>query len=649
VVPVQLSVTGHHDKANFIFSIADLLRGTYRPHEYGQVILPLCVLRRLDCVLEPTKVAVVEAAKTLQIENKDPILRRIAKQTFYNTSPLDFRKLLDDPGHIAGNVSAYIAGFSPMAFETFDRFGFERQIERLESHDLLFLVFRRFAGIDLHPDKVSNTDMGYIFEELIRRFSEQSNEAAGEHFTPREVVRLMVDLLFIEDDPLLREKGIIRSMYDPACGTGGMLSVAQEYLRELNPSARLEAFGQELNDESWAICRSDMMIKGQNPENIIVGNSFTKDGHGGREFDYFLSNPPFGVEWKKDAAFIKSEANKADGGRFGAGLPRVSDGSFLFLQHMISKWKPVDRGGSRLAIVLNGSPLVNGDAGSGESNIRRWLIENDWVEAIIALPDQLFYNTDIFTFIWILTNRKRANRVGKIQLIDGSDLYTRLRRNLGKKRNEISSDQLQEIIGIYGEFEDGPKCKVFPNQALGYQRVTVQRPLRVAYAVTPEGLESIRGLSKLGPHATKVADMLSAKFDERRTPQAAASQLVASVLDDARIKSSPTLIGRILQCLAVHDPNAPPVLGAQGWPVADPSLRDTEDIPLGVKIDEYLAREVSPFRPDAWAEVAKVKIGYEIPFNFHFFTPPPVRPLAEIDRGIDTLESEILKLLSEVR
>ncbi len=370
--------------ASFIWSVADKLRGVYKQSEYGRVILPLVVLRRLDCVLEPTKEEVLarHAALKGKVENVEPVLQAVAGQSFYNTSPLDLRRLLDDPANVAGNLRSYIAGFSPAARDVIDKFGFDAQITRLADKDLLYLVVAQFAEIDLHPNVVSNLEMGYLYEELVRRFSELSNETAGEHFTPREVIRLMVNLLFVEDDDLLRKPGVVRTLYDPACGTGGMLSVAEDYLRDLNPGARLEVFGQELNDETYAVCRSDMMLKGQDASHIVSGNSFSDDGHQGRTFDYMLANPPFGVEWKSVEKTVKEE-REALGfrGRFGAGLPAINDGSFLFLQHMLSKMKPVEQGGSRLAIVFNGSPLFTGAAGSGPSEIRRWIIENDWLEA----------------------------------------------------------------------------------------------------------------------------------------------------------------------------------------------------------------------------------------------------------------------------
>ncbi|HXT33940.1 MAG TPA: class I SAM-dependent DNA methyltransferase, partial [Chloroflexota bacterium] len=487
---------GFGDKVGFIWSVADLLRGDYKPSEYGRVILPLVTLRRLDCVLAPTKEAVLAqdgAWKAGGRTTPEAVLQRVAKQQFYNTSKLDFPKLLADPAQIAGSLRAYINGFSTQTRETFEKFQFEEHIVRLERANLLYRVLQRFAEIDLHPDKVSNLVMGAIYEELIRRFSEQANETAGEHFTPREVIRLMVDLLFLEDDDLLRQPGIVRTLYDPAAGTGGMLSEADGYLRELNPAARLEVFGQELNDETFAICQSDLMLKGYDPAHITSGNSFTRDGlPADQRFDYCLSNPPYGVEWKKVEDEIRSEYQAlGHDGRFGAGLPRINDGSFLFLQHMISKWKPVEEGGSRLAIIFNGSPLFTGGAGSGESEIRRWIIEHDWLEAIVALPDQLFYNTGINTYIWVLTNRKQAKRRGKVQLVNAVSFFQKMRKSLGQKRNEISLAQIEEIVRLYGYFTDGPYSKIFANQDFGYRHVTVERPLRVRYALIEETLSAV--------------------------------------------------------------------------------------------------------------------------------------------------------------
>ena len=467
--------------ANFIWSVADLLRGDYKQAEYGKVILPFTILRRLDCVLQPTKANVlskVPAIERMGLKNLDPVLNKEAGQVFHNRSKYDFGKMVGDANNILDNLKDYIQGFSAETQDIFEKFEFEKQIHRLDNKNLLFAIVKRFEEIDLHPSKINNLQMGYIFEELIRKFAEISNETAGEHFTPREVIRLMVNLLFINDRDTLTKKGIVKTIYDCACGTGGMLSVADEYIRELNRDAKLELFGQELNEESYAICKSEMLIKGQKPDNIKYGNSFTEDQLQGSEFDYMLANPPFGVEWKKVEKEIKREHEQQGfAGRFGAGLPRISDGSFMFLQHLISKMRKSGADGSRIGIIFNGSPLFSGGAGSGESEIRKWIIEGDMLEAIVALPDQLFYNTGISTYIWIVTNKKAPERRGKVQLINAASFFQKMSRSLGNKRNEISEQQIQEITNIYGTYEEGECCKIFDNEDFGYYRLTVERPL----------------------------------------------------------------------------------------------------------------------------------------------------------------------------
>jgi type I restriction enzyme M protein len=467
--------------ANFIWEIANLLRGDYKQSDYGKVILPLTVLRRLDCVLSPTKQKVLDylpKLKSTNVQNVDPILNKVAKHNFHNRSEYDFEKLIADPDNIAANLRNYINGFSENARQIIEYFEFDKQIDRLEKSNLLYLVIKRFQEVDMHPSKMSNVEAGYLFEELIRKFAEISNETAGEHFTPREVIRLMVNLLFMIDKDILTQAGIVKTLFDPAGGTGGMLTVSDEYVRELNPDSRVELFGQEINPESYAIFKADMLIKGQNASNVKYGNSFTEDGLEGYTFDYMLSNPPFGVSWKKVQKQIKKEHEDLGfAGRFGAGLPRVSDGSLLFLQHMMSKMKQTEQG-TRLAIVFNGSPLFTGSAGSGESEIRRWVIENDRLEAIIALPDQLFYNTGISTYIWVVDNRKRPERKGKVQLINAVDMFQKMSKSLGNKRNLISEEQIAEITRIYGDFEEGPHCKIFDNEDFGYSRITVERPQR---------------------------------------------------------------------------------------------------------------------------------------------------------------------------
>ena len=582
------------EKADLIWRVADLLRGDYKQSDYGKVILPMTVIRRLDCVLEPTKQKVLDHLPKVQTLNEvivEKTLNKVAGYNFHNRSPFNFDKLIADPNNIALNLRAYINGFSASAREILEYFNFDVQIDLMDdpNTDLLFRVVKSFQEIDLAD--MESMEMGYVFEDLIRRFSEQSNETAGEHFTPREVIRLMVNVLFIEDRDILTQDGIVRTLYDPACGTGGMLSVGELYVKELNPDADLKVFGQEINSESFAICKSDMLIKGQNPSNIKFGNTFTVDGLKEEEFDYMLSNPPFGVDWKKAEKIIKSEANsKGFDGRFGAGLPRINDGALLFLQHMISKMK---EGGSRIGIVFNGSPLFTGAAESGESNIRRWIIENDWLEAIIALPDQLFYNTGISTYIWIVTNKKSKEREGFVQLInatgskdeellkegkiDFNRFWQKMDRSLGNKRKKIAENGNEKGIGfitdLYGNFEENEFVKILPNEYFGYWRVTVEQPLK----------------------------------DEK---------------------------GKVIK--------------TKGKPKPDTSLRDYENIPFLKKdangklvpqtIEEYFETEVKPHLPEAWIDESKTKTGYEINFTKYFYEFKPLRSLSEIKADILELE-----------
>ena len=683
-------LTSFSEIANFIWSIADLLRGDYKQADYGKVILPLTVLRRLDCVLADTKDAVLKKLPGLKGGSETILEKQLNRATgfpFHNTSPLDFDKLRGDPNHVAANLRRYIKSFSANARDVIERFEFDQQIDKLDEANLLFQVVSRFAEVDLHPDVVPNHVMGSAFEELIRRFSEQSNETAGEHFTPREVIRLMVNLLFIDDDAVLRKKGIVRTLFDPACGTGGMLSVAEEYLRDLNPDARLEVFGQELNDESYAICKADMMIKGQNPYAIIFGNSFSQDGHKTVRFDYMLSNPPFGVEWKKVEKEIRDEAEtQGHAGRFGAGLPRINDGSLLFLQHMLSKMKPVTQegGGSRIAIVFNGSPLFTGDAGSGESEIRRWIIENDWLEAIIALPDQLFYNTGISTYVWILTNQKPKERKGKIQLINGVDLFVKMKKSLGNKRNELSQENIEAITRLYGQFNTvgathaSPlhpgepstiRSKIFDNEDFGYQRIVVERPLRLSFQASPERIERLKeerafiGLAEskkkgeAGERETREGKVLQAeiiaalgKLEPTKVYKSRA--LFGAELDEAMkaagIRLPAPVRKAILAALGERDETAEICMDQEGDPEPDADLRDYENVPLKEDFWEYFRREVKPHVPDAWVDETKTKIGYEIPFTRHFYKYQPLRPLKEIEKDIRALESEIQQALAGV-
>lgn len=569
--------------SSFIWSVADLLRGDYKPHEYGRVILPFTVLRRLDCVLEPTKPAVLAEfeKRTKSGVNPEPFLVQKSGQHFVNTSPLDMKRLMGDADHIRENLFAYVQAFSPPVRDIFENFEFHLQIERLAKAGLLYLVTEKFANVDLHPSVVSNARMGTVFEELIRRFAELSNETAGEHFTPRDVIRLMVDLIFVEDDDALRKPGVVRSLYDPTAGTGGMLSVAEEYLTTMNPKARMVLYGQELNAESYAICKADMLIKGQDISNIVLGNTLSNDGLAGRHFDYMLSNPPFGVEWKKIEPIVRKEhEQRGFDGRFGPGLPRVSDGSLLFLLHLLSKMRPAAEGGCRFGIVLNGSPLFTGGAGSGEGEIRRYVLENDLVEAIIGLPTDMFYNTGIATYVWIVSNRKPANRKGTVQLIDASTMWQKMRKSLGSKRKELTAAHVDEITRIFGECEEvtragTPISRIFPNEVFGYRTITVERPLR----------------------------------DER-------GNLVVGTKGKLKGKSQP-----------------------------DANLRDSENVPLREDVHEYFEREVRPHAPDAWIDHEKTKIGYEIPFNRHFYVFTPPRSLAEIDAELKTVTDRIVAMI----
>ncbi len=568
----------------FLWSVADLLRGDYKQSEYGKVILPFTVLRRLDCVLASTKAAVLSEKELREKAglNPEPFLLKRAGQHFYNTSPLDLKKLMGDPANIAENLRDYVRAFSPAVRDIFESFEFHTQVDKLAKSGLLYLVTEKFANVDLHPEAVSNAQMGLVFEELIRKFAELSNETAGEHFTPREVIRLMVNLLFIEDDDALSKPGVVRSLYDPTAGTGGMLSVAGEHLAGHNPAARLVMYGQELNPESYAICKADMLIKGQDIANIKFGNTLSADGLHGQHFDYMLSNPPFGVEWKKIEKEVRKEAEQQGfDGRFGPGLPRVSDGSLLFLLHLLAKMRPAREGGSRFGIVLNGSPLFTGGAGSGESEIRRYVLENDLVEAIIGLPTDMFYNTGISTYVWIVSNRKPAHRARKVQLIDASGFWQKMRKTLGSKRKELSPAHIDDITRLFGAFEDVtrdgvPISRIFPNEAFGYRTITVERPERDAKGKVVVGTKG-KGAGK---------------------------------------------------------------------PVPDSALRDTENVPLAEDVGAYFKREVLPHAPDAWIDHDKTKVGYEIPFNRHFYVFKPPRPLSEIDAELKACTDRILGMIA---
>jgi type I restriction enzyme M protein len=657
---------GFQDKVSLIWSVADILRGDFKPHEYGQTILPFVVLRRLECALEKTKDKVIAKSKSLEgkINDLETILNKESGHNFYNTSPLSLTKILQDPDKVASNLNSYIRAFSPSASEVLDKYGFPDKIKKLEEQGLLYQIIGKFADLDLSEETVSNEAMGYVFEELLRKFSEMSNETAGEHYTPREVIRLMVNLLFIEDSKALAGQKPIRSIYDPACGTGGMLSIAEEYLHDLNPNIKLNVFGQELNPETWAIARSDLMIKGQDPTRITLGNSLNnEDGHAGKQFDYCISNPPYGVDWKKYQEPIEKEhKTKGFEGRYGAGLPRVSDGSFLFIQHMISKMKPVAdksetkdiiEGGSRIAIILSGSPLFSGQAGSGESEIRRWIIENDLLEGIVAMPDQMFYNTGIGTYIWIISNRKDKKSKGLVRLVDAREFGTKMRKSLGDKRKELTSDAIEQITNLYSEAisnSSDKRVKVMKNEEFGFARLTVERPLRRVWRVDEEIL-----LFAPAALRTKLEIMGSQTFMSAKEAEDA---FLSAGFEGKEVIAA-------MKAIATTDSKASPIAGKKHAFEPDPELRDSENISLPAGFiqmkefeganaieklaEEHLMNEIHPYVPDAWIDHSKTKIGYEVPFIRQFYTYIPPRPVSEIRQEIELLEQQIQELMSNLK
>ena len=701
----------HHSQlANFIWSICNLLRGPYKRNEYRKVILPLTVLRRFDCLLAPTKAQVLARHSKIKAKPETVVrslLEKITGRPFYNLSKLDFPRLLDDPNQLAPNLNAYINGYSKNVREVMENFAFDQQIARMAEKNLLYEVVKKFAAVDLSPERVDNVQMGYVFEELIRIGAEQSNEEAGEHFTPREVIRLMVNLL-LSPERDLRKSYVVKTIYDPACGTGGMLSVAEKYIRDLNAQADPHLFGQDWNDESWAVCKADMLIKGEDADNIVLGDTFTRDGFDRdaegrkRTFDYMLANPPFGVEWKQQQKDIRREADTLGyEGRFGAGLPRINDGSLLFLQHMLAKMRAPRDGGSRIGIVFNGSPLFTGDAGSGESNIRQWIIENDWLEAVVALPDQLFYNTGISTYIWVLSNRKKPRRKGKVQLIDARRFYVKMPKSLGNKRNKLGDptdrpgepDQIGEITRIFGNFTDGETrsfteedpitrqpvektrivSKIFGTADFGFHKITVERPLRLNFQPTLDRiarLETERAFVKLATSNKKNEKARLAEIAEGKQRQAAIRKLLVdfaarngdtvykdrgAFLADLReadragnVHLTAAELRVVLAALGERDETADVCRDRHGNPEPDSELRDTENVPLKESIQAYFAREVLPHVADAWIDESKTKVGYEIPLNRHFYQYEPPRPLEVIEADIRTLEREIVELLADV-
>jgi len=707
-----MSTETHFEIANFIWSICNLLRGPYRRNEYRKVILPLTVLRRFDCILAPTKAAVLKEHAAIKAKPENIIrymLSQITGRPFYNLSKLDLPRLLDDPNQLAPNLNSYINGFSPNIRAIMERFDFGAQIARMAEKDLLYLVIKRFASIDLSPARVDNVQMGYVFEELIRIGAEQSNEEAGEHFTPREVIRLMVNLLLSPEKDLARSH-VVKTIYDPACGTGGMLSVSEKYISDLNADAQPKLFGQDWNDEAWAVCKSDMLIKGEEADNIILGDTFTKDGFDrttdGKKwtFDYMLANPPFGVEWKQQQRYIEQERDTLGfEGRFGAGTPRVNDGALLFLQHMLAKMRAPQDGGSRLAIIFNGSPLFTGDAGGGESEIRRWIIENDWLEAVVALPEQLFYNTGIFTYLWVLTNRKEKARKGKVQLIDARAFWVQMEKSLGNKRRRIGdpSDEktrrdpnhIGEITRIFGDFRHGDArtfteedrvthkpvqrqrvvSKVFDNEDFGYHKVTVERPLRLNFRASADRIARLDDDSGFKGLATSAKKDLAVRQQEIEAGEQRQEKIRAllrafgktsgqRLFKDRKefltalrevdrthaVHLSPPELKAVLAGLGERDDTAEICCNRDGEPEPDADLRDTENVPLKESIEAYFKREVLPHVPDAWIDHTKTKIGYEIPLNRHFYRYEPPRDLDKIEKDIETLEREILDLLKEM-
>ena len=674
----------HSQIVSFIWGVADLIRDTFKRGKYQDVILPLTVLRRLDCVLAPTKEKVLSTEVEMKergLENRDRLLRSASGYAFYNTSRYDFDKLLGDAVGLKSNLLNYISGFSPNMREVLDRFDFPNTIEKLDEAGLLFKVVERFKGVDLHPDLIDNPTMGTIFEELIRKFNEALNENPGEHFTPRDVVHLMVDLLLAGDEDRLSRPDLVVKICDPCCGSGGMLTISKEHV-EANDGAHAEVhlFGQEVNPETYAICKSDLFIKsedGRDAENIAFGSTLALDRHAGRRFEYLIANPPYGKDWKRDEDDVRAEHDKGEAGRFPAGLPRISDGQLLFLQHMLSRMAAPEDGGGRVVIIMNGSPLFTGDAGSGESEIRRWVIENDWLDAIIALPEQLFYNTGIATYVWVMTNRKAPERKGKVQLIDATGFWAPMRRSLGDKRREMPVDKAQDILALYRTSDEADHSKIFDNETFGYRKITVERPLRLNFQATPERIARLDdhkafanlSVSKKKDEKTKAAEEAAgrARQDEIRiflgalpdtlyTDRTDFVALLDDCLKQADLKLGAPLKKAILQALSERDSTATICLDAPGNPEPDPELRDYENVPLTEDVRDFFNREVAPYVEDAWINEAVRdqkdgeigKVGYEINFNRYFYVYKPPRPLDEIKNEIRELEKEILELLREV-
>jgi type I restriction enzyme M protein len=699
----------HSEIVSFIWGVADLIRDTFKRGKYQDIILPLTVLRRLDCVLADTKEKVLRRQAELKdrrLENLDPQLRRTAGFAFYNTSRYDFEKIVDDAPNVAANLRNYIAGFSKNMREVLEKFDFDNTISKLEEAGLLFKVLERFKDIDLHPKVIDNPTMGTIFEELLRKFNEALNENPGEHFTPRDVVHLMVDLMLAGDEKEIRARQAIRTVYDPCCGSGGMLMITKEHitiglrrngdlLREpINKDAEIHLFGQEVNPETWAVSKSDLFMKdpsGRDADNIAFGSTLSKDGHAGASFDYLIANPPYGKDWKRDEDAVRDEyAKKGLSGRFGPGLPRISDGQLLFLLHMLAHVKGPSEGGSRIAIIMNGSPLFTGDAGSGESEIRRYVFENDLLEALIALPEQLFYNTGISTYIWVVTNRKAAARRGLVQVIDATSFWVPMRKSLGDKRREIPLDREQDVLKLLADFANGDKrpvtkdgktedvvlSRIFPTTHFGYRKITIERPLRLNFQANPERIarldderafEALAQSKKRGAAAIKeelegrnlqksILALLHALPEELFKDRAVFLAMLDAEAKQAAVKLSAPVRGAILSALSERDETAEICRDEDGNPEADPELRDTENVPLAESIDSFFDREVRPHVPDAWINLDKRDlkdgqvgvVGYEINFNRYFYRYAPPRPLDEIDSDIRAIETDIVRMLGAV-
>lgn len=651
--------------AQFIWSVADTLRGAYKQHQYGDVILPFTVLARLDAVLAPTKEAVLEAVEGFEPDQEPPLgmLRARAGHhySFFNRSRHTLKTLRGDADNIEENLRGYVNGFSENIRDIFEQYKFEDTIIDLARHDLLLQVLQHFAKTDLHPDQVSNDQMGHIFEELIRKFAEASNETAGEHFTPREVIELMVTLLLNEEEDLTTA-GVVRDVYDPTAGTGGMLSVADDKIKAINPQASVNLLGQELNPSSYAICKADMVVKGQSIDNIVLGDTLTNPAFRNRTFHYGLSNPPFGVDWKQRRSQVETE-HKVQGhdGRFGPGLPRVSDGSLLFLMHLISKLREpsIDdqNVAGRGAIVLNGSPLFTGGAGSGESNIRKWVLDNDYLEAIVGLPADMFYNTGISTYVWVLNKAKPEHRKGKVQLIDATEMFEKMRKSVGSKRNKLSDENITTIAELYADFEESKHSKIFANEDFYYRTITVERPLRLSYAYTTERIEramAARAMSKLDDAKQAslrqvLEDAVTETGEQISTQREAFDKGLRARLDEAGLVLKPAEFKALSGELGQHDDEGELVTKRNGNPEPNTDLRDTENVPWDQDIHDYLQGEVKPFIPDAWVDESKIKEGVEIPFTRHFYEYIPPRPLEEIDRDLDEVLGRIRARLEQVK